>query len=132
MPRPRGFGKGETARANVRLDPDTLAFYKARANENGVSLSEYLRQTLTQGVITENVATIEARLSKAGDEMLDKLGQAQGARIMPILLQRALLETHAMLSKVVEAQDIQALYDAQKIAEARLAKLHAAGRQAQC
>jgi len=131
MPRPRGFGKGETARANVRLDPDTLAFYKARANESGVSLSEYLRQTLTQGVITENVTVIEARLRKAGDEMLDKLGQAQGSRTMPILLQRALLETHAMLSKVVEAQDIQALYDAQKIAEARLAKLHAAGRQTQ-
>jgi predicted kinase len=131
MPRPRGFGKGETARANVRLDPDTLAFYKARANESGVSLSEYLRQTLTQGVITENVTVIEARLRKAGDEMLDKLGQAQGSRTMPILLQRALLETHAMLSKVVEAQDIQALYDAQKIAEARLAKLHAVGRQTQ-
>lgn len=63
------------------------------------------------------------------DEMLDKLSQAQGARSMPILLQRALLETHAMLSKVVEAQDIQALYDAQKIAKAKLAKLHAAGRQ---
>ena len=29
MPHPRGFVKGETARANVRLDPDTLAFYKA-------------------------------------------------------------------------------------------------------
>lgn len=69
MPRPRGFGKGETARANVRLDPDTLAFYKARANESGVSLSEYLRQTLTQGVITENVTAIEARLRVAGDEM---------------------------------------------------------------
>jgi hypothetical protein len=63
--------------------------------------------------------------------MLDKLGQAQGSRTMPILLQRALLETHAMLSKVVEAQDIQALYAAQKIAEARLAKLHAVGRQTQ-
>jgi hypothetical protein len=131
MPRPRGFGKGETARANVRLDPDTLAFYKARANESGVSLSEYLRQTLTQGVITENVTAIEARLRVAGDEMLDKLSQAQGARSMPILLQRAVLETHAMLSKVVEAQDIQALYDAQKIAEAKLAKLHAAARQTQ-
>lgn len=131
MPRPRGFGKGETARANVRLDPDTLAFYKARANESGVSLSEYLRQTLTQGVITENVTAIEARLRVAGDEMLDKLSQAQGARSMPILLQRALLETHAMLSKVVEAQDIQTLYDAQKIAEAKLAKLHAAARQTQ-
>ena len=85
---------------------------KARANEHGVSLSEYLRQTLTQGVITENVSAIEARLSKAGDEMLAKLGQSHSARSLPILLQRALLETHAMLSKVVEAQDIQALYDA--------------------
>ena len=63
-------------------------------------------------MITENVSAIEARLSKAGDEMLAKLGQSHSARSMPILLQRALLETHAMLSKVVEAQDIQALYDA--------------------
>jgi len=34
MPRPRGFGKGETGRANIRLDPNTLDFYKARANES--------------------------------------------------------------------------------------------------
>ena len=79
-------------------------------------------------MITENVSAIEARLSKAGDEMLAKLGQSHSARSMPILLHRALLETHAMLSKVVEAQDIQALYDAQKIAKARLAKLQAAAQ----
>lgn len=66
----------------------------------------------------------------------DVVGDALGADDLHrlsdrVLLQRALLETHAMLSKVVEAQDIQALYDAQKIAEAKLATLHAAGRQTQ-
>jgi plasmid stability protein len=129
MPRPRGFGKGETARANVRLDPDTLAFYKTRANEYGVSLSEYLRQLLTQGVTTETVASIEARLNQAGDEIATKVSRAQAAHSMPILLQRALLETHAMLTKIVEAQDIQALYDAQEIAKAKLARLHSAPPQ---
>lgn len=124
MPRPRGFGKGETSRANVRLDPDTLAFYKARANEHGVSLSEYLRQLLTQGVTTETVNIIEARLNHAGDEIVAKVSRAQAAHNMPILLQRALLETHAMLTKIVEAQDIQALYDAQQIAKAKLTRLH--------
>ena len=126
MPRPRGFGKGETARANVRLDPDTLAFYKARANEHGVSLSEYLRQILTQGVITDTVAAIEARLSQAGHDIAARVSHAQAAHSMPILLQRALLETHAMLTKIVEAQDIQALYDSQEIAKAKLARLHSA------
>ena len=124
MPRPRGFGKGETARANVRLDPDTLAFYKARANEHGVSLSEHLRQLLTQGVTTETVNNIEARLNHAGDEIVAKVSRAQATHSMPILLQRALLETHAMLTKIVEAQDIQALYDSQEIAKAKLARLH--------
>jgi len=124
MPRPRGFGKGETARANVRLDPDTLTFYKARANEHGVSLSEYLRQILTQGVITETVTAIEARLSQAGHDIAARVSHAQAAHSMPILLQRALLETHAMLTKIVEAQDIQALYDSQEIAKAKLARLH--------
>lgn len=129
MPRPRGFGKGETARANVRLDPDTLAFYKTRANEQGVSLSEYLRQLLTQGVTTETVASIEARLNQVGNEITAKVSHAQAAHSMPILLQRALLETHAMLTKIVEAQDIQALYDAQEIAKAKLARLHSAPPQ---
>lgn len=124
MPRPRGFGKGETGRANIRLDPNTLDFYKARANEHGVSLSEYLRQLLTQGVTTETVSSIEARLSQAGDEIAAKVSHAQAAHSMPILLQRALLETHAMLTKIVEAQDIQALYDSQEIAKAKLARLH--------
>lgn len=124
MPRARGFGKGETARANVRLDPDTLAFYKKRANENGVSLSEYLRQLLTQGVTTETVASIEARLHQAGDEIAAKVSHVQAAQGMPILLQRALLETHAMLQKIVEDQDVQALYDSQEIAKAKLAGLH--------
>ena len=124
MPRPRGFGKGETARANVRLDPDTLAFYKTRANEHGISLSEYLRQLLTQGVTTETVSSIEARLNEVGNEIAAKVSHVQAAHSMPILLQRALLETHAMLTKIVEAQDIQALYDAQEIAKAKLARLH--------
>ncbi len=124
MPRPRGFGKGETARANIRLDPNTLAYYKRRANEGGVSLSEYLRQILTQGVMTETVSAIEARLRQAGDEIVAKVSNTRGGQGMPILLQRALLETHAMISKIVEAQSIQTLYDAQEIAKRRLEKLH--------
>jgi hypothetical protein len=131
MPRARGFGKGEAARTNIRLDPDTLAFYKKRANENGVSLSEYLRQLLTQGVITETVANIEARLNQVGSEIAAKVSHAQTAHSMPILLQRALLETHAMLVKIIEAQDIQALYDAQEIAKAKLARLHGQAPQKQ-
>ena len=129
MPRQRGFGKGETARANVRLDPDTLAFYKKRANEHGVSLSEYLRQLLSQGVITETVSNIEARLNQAGGELVAKMSHAQAAQSMPIMLQRVLLEAHAMLAKIVEAQDIQVLYAAQEIAKAKLARLHGAEPQ---
>lgn len=129
MPRPRGFGKGETGRTNIRLDPDTLDFYKRRANEHGVSLSEYLRQLLTQGVTNETVSSIEARLHQAGDEIAAKISRTQAAHSMPIFLQRALLETHAMLTKIVEAQDIQALYDAQEIAKAKLARLHSAPPQ---
>lgn len=124
MPRSHGFGKGETARANVRLDPETLAFYKQRANAYGVSLSEHLRQCLTQGVVVETVLQIEERLSQAGDEIVAKVGEAQVREGMPILLQQVLLETHAMLVKIVESQSIQTLYDAQEIARVRLARLH--------
>ena len=64
MPRQKGSGKGETERFNIRLDPEVARFYRTRANEHGISLSEFLRKTLVQGVISESVHEIEARLQR--------------------------------------------------------------------
>ena len=62
MPRQKGTSKGSTKPITLRLDDDTETFYKRKANEHGISLSEYLRQTLVQGVIAENIREAEERI----------------------------------------------------------------------
>lgn len=122
MPRQPGTGKGETERFNIRLDKDTARFYRTKANEHGVSMSDYLRNTLVQGVIAENVHEIEDRLRaliaqiKAGGS-----GSADATMSDEVLL--AIFTSEAMLTAIVEARDTQALYDAQDKAKARLKRL---------
>jgi len=125
MPRPRGSGKGETARINIRLDPETEAFYKRKANESGVSLSQFLRDTLVQGIVCESVAEIDARLQQRIDAAVAAADKIIQQRSLHVMLERALLESHAMLVKIVEAQDVQVVYRAQEIARDRLQKMRA-------
>ncbi len=122
MPRLKGTGKGPSARINIRLDEDVLAFYKRKANEHGVSTSEYLGRLLVQGVIAENVQEIEARLRGVMMEMQ----HVDGARSNMQLPDEVLLSVFAaenMLAAIVEAKDVQELYKAQDKAKAKLKKL---------
>ena len=51
-------------RLTVRFSPEVGAYWRQRAHESGESVSEFVRQTLTHGVISENVQHIEARLNR--------------------------------------------------------------------
>ena len=44
-------------------------FYRKKANEHGISVSDYLRQMLIQGVIAENVQEIEWKLRQIIEEI---------------------------------------------------------------
>jgi hypothetical protein len=118
MPRIRGIGKGITERINIRLDPEVAAFYRRKANEHGVSLSEYLRQTLVQGVITENIQDIEDRLLRVAEEI--KIPNSHESAQLPDELLLSIFTTEALLTAIVESRDTQQLYDAQNNARRRL------------
>ena len=118
MPRIRGIGKGVTERINIRLDPEVTSFYRRKANEHGVSISEYLRQTLVQGIITENVQEIEERLLKVADGLKRSTNQDRAS--MPDELLLSIFTTEALLSAIVESRDTQQLYEAQNTARRRL------------
>lgn len=122
MPRLKGTGKGPSERFNIRLDEDTARFYRTKANEHGISISEYLRQTLVQGVIAENVQDIENRLRNVLEEIRSG-SQAAGRVDIPDEMLLSVFSAEFMLTAIVEARDIQALYNAQDKAKAKLKKM---------
>ena len=105
--------KKTAGRFNIRLDDETADFYRKKAQAHRVSLSEYLRQTLVQGVIAENVASIEKRLS-----------QIATRSSIPNELLLSILTSEALLSAIVEAKDVSQLYAAQDRAKRRLAEIN--------
>lgn len=124
MPRKKGSGKGETERFNIRLDPEVASFYRTKANEHGISLSEFLRQTLVQGVIAENVHEIEARLQHLISQT--SLSERSAGRMaIPDELLLSVFTTESILSEIAESQDVQRLYKAQNAARAKLNRLRA-------
>ena len=122
MPRAKGTGKGPTERFNIRLDEDTAGFYRTKANEHGISISEFLRQTLVQGVIAENVQDIEQRLRRLLDEIRAG-GQGGGKVEIPDELWLSVFTAEYMLAAIVEAKDVQQLYEAQNKAKAKLKRI---------
>lgn len=122
MPRQKGSGKGETDRFNIRLDKDTGSFYRSKANEHGVSVSDYLRHVLVQGVIAETVQEIEERLRRTVAE-INSSGANPGSTGSSDELLLSMFTSEAMLTAIVEARDVQALYAAQDQARLRLKKL---------
>jgi hypothetical protein len=122
MPRQKGTGKGATERFNIRLDPAEASFYRTKANEHGISMSEFLRRTLVQGIIAENVQDIETRMRSVLSEVNPtKETVTQGP--IPTHVIQSIFTSEALLTAIVEARDIQQLYQAQDKAKARLEKL---------
>lgn len=114
--------KETTERFNIRLDQDTAAFLRKKAGESRRTLSEYLRQTLIQGVISSNVEEMELRLQQTVDSIHAHLASQNGLPEEVIL---SIFTCEALLTAIVEARDIQELYTAQNKAKTRLNKLKA-------
>lgn len=117
---PKGQGKGEAQRFTVRLDPDTATFYRRKAKEGGVNISEFLRKTLHEGVIAENIQDVEDRL-RALVSTAPAAAQARHEGI-PDDLALSLVTCEALLTAIVEKQDPQVLYRAQEAAKVRVRK----------
>lgn len=112
------MSKGETERFNIRLDVNTASYYKKKANEHGVSLSEYLRQLLVQGVITETVEEIEVRLKDIVAQIIP-----QPHTRMPDEISFTIFNIEALLTTIVQAKSIQHVYEAQDKAKEKMSQM---------
>ena len=106
----------------IGFSVDHAGFYRTKANEHGISISEYFRQTLVQGVIAENVQDIEQRLRRLLDEI--RTGGQGGCKVdIPDELLLSVFTAEHMLAAIVEAKDVQQLYEAQDKAKAKLKRM---------
>lgn len=132
MPRQRGTGKGESVRITLRFEPEELAYYGKRAQVAGVSTSAFIRQRLVEGMVAENVSSLEARLMALLQQIQAASAAAGGGRggaaSDDLLL--SVFTSEALLATVVQSQDPQALYRAQEAAKAKLKRLKAAAAAA--
>lgn len=122
MPRKKGSGMGLSRPFAIRVDENTEAFYRKKAKQHGISLTEYIRQTLVQGVIAENIQDVELRIQALISESRTLSKESKESEISDEL-QLAIYTCEAMLTAIVEARDVQALYDAQNSAKAKLKRL---------
>jgi hypothetical protein len=97
------------------------AFYRRRANQSGISISEFLRKTLYEGVIAENVQDAEARMQALIATIPANACAAKDGLSDDLAL--SLLTCEAMLSAIVQAQSIQVFYSSQDAAKAKLARI---------
>ncbi|WP_334001400.1 hypothetical protein [Burkholderia gladioli] len=127
MPRLKTPGKGASKPISFKLDPESERFYRRKAQESGVSLSDYIRKHLAQGVITENVSLIEQRLRGLID-LLAAQASALGAQghaptMLPVEIVRATFFSQEVLKAIASTQNKQTYYAAQEAAEAETKKL---------
>jgi hypothetical protein len=103
----------------MRLDKETATYYRRRANERGVSLSDFLRNMIVQGMSAETAIDVEQRMRAMLDEMQLRAAGGGSAK----LPENALLSIYTseqLLTKIVEVRNVQDLYDAQDKAKARI------------
>ncbi|MDJ1167691.1 hypothetical protein QHI69_37875 (plasmid) [Burkholderia gladioli pv. gladioli] len=124
MPPQKGSGRGISERFNIRLDAATAAAYRELAHAAGLPLSEFLRQTLTRGLVQQNVERVEARL----DALNARLPAAPAPAIDDALLDELAVGVffcRDVLRQIVSDRNIQTAYEADDRARAQVKRLRA-------
>lgn len=119
MAKPKKSVADDVQIVTMRLDKETATYYRRRANERGVSLSDFLRNMIVQGMIAETALDVEQRMRAMLDEMQLRAAGVGSAK----LPENALLSIYTseqLLTKIVEVRNVQDLYDAQDKAKARI------------
>ena len=120
MPRPKGAGKGATEVIGLRLEKEVVAYYRTKANEAGLSLSQFLKQTLMAGLAAESFEKIEERLQAiaSSTNVAEK-----GKSALPEEAWKSMFLTEALVTRIVESRNPQDLYDAQLAANKKVLSL---------
>jgi hypothetical protein len=148
MPRLKAPGKRARNPWSIKADPVTDAFYRAKAHEAGLSLSEYVRRYLAQGVLNDNVVQLEQRVLALMASVQDLVAQVTATQAKPSLqpenprpqnggrlnrVQHAQLEAvfiaAEILQKIAHDRDPQSRDRAQDQARAKIRELTGGGHE---
>ncbi len=132
MPKIKRIRKKDDNRVTFRLDEDTRQFYKAEAESRNIDLSEYIRQSVMRGLISDNAEKIQENFiyitSKFLEEFIDTASKVQenGKNVqaaIPDEVIRSIFTIEEILKKLVLSENIQAYYKVKDNAQARLEEL---------
>lgn len=121
MPRARNIGKGESVVIALRLEKEVAAFYRNKANEGGLNLSQFLKQTLMVGITADSLQRIEERLEGIASTIKEPTSPT--GVTLPEEAWKSLFLTEALVTRIVESRNPQDLYEAQAAANRKVLSL---------
>jgi len=118
MPRAKMSNKGESEVVALRMEKDVAAFFRTKANEGGLSLSQFLKQTLMAGIMADSLQQIEKRFEEMASTVKEPASAHSAA--LPVEVWRSLFLTEALVSRIVESRNPQDFYEAQAAANLKV------------
>jgi len=111
----------KTPRITVRLDTETTLYYRKRAKENGVTLSEFLRRLIVNGMLSDTAIQSEKNMYAMLREMRE-ISEVNPQATLPDSLLLSIFFCEHILAEIMGGKSIQSVYDAQNKAKERLFK----------
>lgn len=108
-------------RLTVNVDKELAKYYRKIANNKGVSISGFIRESMMQGVIADNAYDFEKRMEAVLSNMRNMLGSKDFFVISKSGM-KSIYVCENILAKIISAQNIQALYEAQDQAKKRISQ----------
>ncbi|QKM57673.1 hypothetical protein [Burkholderia glumae] len=131
MPRSSLARKGGSKFVGFKLDEVSDRFYRRKAQEAGLTLSDYIRKLLMQGVVNDNIQSLEQRIQAltahlhANPVAAAPPGDTVSANTEVVT---AIFLCREILSATMHDRDPQSLYKAQERARVNAEKVSGARR----
>jgi hypothetical protein len=122
MPKKKLAAQKLGAPLRVRLPPDEEAYFRAQAALHRMPISGYLTKLLIQGATAESAAEIGDRMQQMIDTLNSKAQTGDSASMYEHIALSA-FTSEALLTAILQKQDVSTLYDAQDAARAKLNKI---------
>ena len=104
---------------SIRFEKELRQFLRQRANAAGLSLAEFIRQTILAGMTAESLQKVQTQLESIADRVASPSASATGLA-MPDEVLKSVFLSEALLTTIVETRSPDDFYAAQETANRRL------------
>ena len=107
---------------SVRLTEEENNFFKSKAAFHKISISEYVRQLIFKGIVSESVQEVEAKIKEANQVLVDFSADIRSLKNEQERMKKSQYLSEEILKAIAQAKDIPQFYAAQDRAIERLKK----------